>query len=464
MAFTNPFEGLQQLEQFRAQRQQNIQQAEQARLLEQQRQARNALAQQFGPGAADPGAFAAIGQAQAQQGFADANNRRAALGEQAFEQEQMDRARTLIGSAINAVAMAQQRSMETGDPSILQNTLDFVARRTGAASEDIEFVRQGLANGIPKDTLREAFLLSPQNPSEGLPAELRSFIGLAQAGNFTPQELQQAARIQAGLAPRAGSVRVEDIGGVQSLVVPSATGQTMVAPLSTLGQEVDARRQLSEASGTGQNTATVTFERLQQGLDDTDSALQSLEAIRIAQQQIDQGIISGSLANARLAGFRALETLTGIAFDEVQNTEAFLAATGPLVATRIQAFGAGTGLSDADREFATQIAGRDITLSEGGIRRILALNAATEAARIERFNEQRDRFVRRNPDLADIFPGREIPEFAARSLRNVRARAEAERRGQPLPPLVEDPRDATRFRVDDADSEILNEFIGRQGN
>ena len=47
---------------------------------------------------------------------------------------------------------------------------------------------------------------------------------------------------------------------------------------------------------------------------------------------------------------------------------------GANVGQLIKQFGAGTGLSDADREFAMQMAGGKITLTEQALRKILDIN------------------------------------------------------------------------------------------
>lgn len=56
------------------------------------------------------------------------------------------------------------------------------------------------------------------------------------------------------------------------------------------------------------------------------------------------------------------------------NTQAYVANRGEAVAQVIQQFGAGTGLSDADREYARQVAGGDIAMTEQAIRNILRMS------------------------------------------------------------------------------------------
>lgn len=90
--------------------------------------------------------------------------------------------------------------------------------------------------------------------------------------------------------------------------------------------------------------------------------------------------ISGTLGDARLAVAKALN-LPG-----ATETQVYFSGIGRDVADIIKSFGAGTGLSDADREFAKGIAGGDIKLSAPAIRKILWLNANYNNERIRRYN------------------------------------------------------------------------------
>lgn len=92
--------------------------------------------------------------------------------------------------------------------------------------------------------------------------------------------------------------------------------------------------------------------------------------------------ISGTLGDARLAVAKALN-LPG-----ATETQVYFSGIGRDVADIIKAFGAGTGLSDADREFAKGIAGGDIKLTGPAIRKILWLNANYNNERIKRYNQR----------------------------------------------------------------------------
>jgi hypothetical protein len=87
---------------------------------------------------------------------------------------------------------------------------------------------------------------------------------------------------------------------------------------------------------------------------------------------LDQGIISGTAGDARLTFGRALKTMGfNGAEDESSNTDAYIAQRAAAVGEIIKQFGSGTGLSDADREYAQKAAGGNIVMNEDAIRRIL---------------------------------------------------------------------------------------------
>ena len=101
-----------------------------------------------------------------------------------------------------------------------------------------------------------------------------------------------------------------------------------------------------------------------------------LQTNEIGRQLLSSGAITGAGAEFFVGLNQALKT-AGIDFgfaDDSANSQAYAAAMGQNTAKLIKQFGAGTGLSDADREYATKIAGGSIKLDEKAIRRILDIN------------------------------------------------------------------------------------------
>jgi hypothetical protein len=123
------------------------------------------------------------------------------------------------------------------------------------------------------------------------------------------------------------------------------------------------------------------FEDFQEQVGESDRQIRknikSNAVIDIGLQQLQKGIISGTFAKAELAFKKALSK-AGLVNPETEEkittTEAYAGLMGIRVGQVISLFGAGTGLSDADREFAEKIAAGDITLDITSLNRLQKLN------------------------------------------------------------------------------------------
>lgn len=124
--------------------------------------------------------------------------------------------------------------------------------------------------------------------------------------------------------------------------------------------------------------------------------LESSERLRPLLQSKE--FISGTLGEARLAVAKALG-LPG-----AEETQAYFAAIGDQVGERIKAFGAGTGLSDADRRFAEKIAGGSQELTPAAIKRIVKINEDSARAALKGYAERREFLAKTNPEVKDYYP------------------------------------------------------------
>lgn len=191
--------------------------------------------------------------------------------------------------------------------------------------------------------------------------------------------------------------------------IPPAERAKLFIPMSA---EVEAQK--ARIAGAGAARTTVNLppagkkfsetlgETAGKRLDDfrtkAESAVSSLQnSEQLAPLLDDPKFISGTLANARLAVAKAV----GI---DVSATESYFAGVGQQVAERITAFGAGTGLSDADREFAKKIAAGEETLSVESIRRIIRINDQSAENVINRYNKERDMLAKKEPEVKDYYP------------------------------------------------------------
>jgi len=127
-------------------------------------------------------------------------------------------------------------------------------------------------------------------------------------------------------------------------------------------------------------------------------SLKGLDINKQSQQIFDEGIIAGAFANMRVSINKGLMA-TGMASAEAAaitaNTETYKAYRGNAVAINIQAFGAGTGLSDADRDYAEAMAGGKIEMTNEAIAKILKIERKMYTLVIENNNKVVDRMVGR---------------------------------------------------------------------
>ena len=143
---------------------------------------------------------------------------------------------------------------------------------------------------------------------------------------------------------------------------------------------------LAEALGTEYGKQLIASRK------DAIDAIGSLESANNAVDLINSGVITGTGAGFITEFGKALNQV-GIKFaeDSISNTETFYANQAKQVAQIIKAFGAGTGLSDADREYAERAAAGKITMNEASIRKIIDINARASENVIDRFNSDVDK-------------------------------------------------------------------------
>jgi hypothetical protein len=190
--------------------------------------------------------------------------------------------------------------------------------------------------------------------------------------------------------------------------IPPAERAKLFVPMSP---QVEAQKARIAGAGAARTTITMPAakefsktlgETAAKRLDDfrtkAESAVSSLQnSEQLSPLLDDPKFISGTFANARTAVAKAV----GI---DVSATEAYFAGVGQQVAERITAFGAGTGLSDADREFAKKIAAGEETLDVNSIRRIIRINNQSAQNVINRYNTERGMLAKKEPEVLNYYP------------------------------------------------------------
>lgn len=132
-------------------------------------------------------------------------------------------------------------------------------------------------------------------------------------------------------------------------------------------------------------------------------AVQSIEGIYRLEPLVNSDkFISGTLGSVRLEVAKALGLNTA-------DTEAYFSAIGRQVGENIKLFGAGTGLSDADREFAQKMAGGSIELTPAAIKQIMRINEVVAKDVIRKYQQEREFFIA-EPGVERMLRGIDIPQ------------------------------------------------------
>jgi hypothetical protein len=133
-------------------------------------------------------------------------------------------------------------------------------------------------------------------------------------------------------------------------------------------------------AGTALTTALAgeTAKILTDARDKTSSAIKSYSGIEEAERALDAGIKTGSLADVSLQLNKVAKAF-GVpeAKPEIANTELYKTSLMKQVASIIKDFNTGQ-VSDADREFAIQMSGADITYDPETLQRLLQIAKAAQ--------------------------------------------------------------------------------------
>ena len=129
--------------------------------------------------------------------------------------------------------------------------------------------------------------------------------------------------------------------------------------------------------------------------------------------RLEGGMPTGLAANVEL-NLRRFGELIGLPYDPaVTNAETFVSEAGKIVADQIKDFGSGTGLSDADREYAKLIAAADITTQQEALFNLLKIRRQAMVETVQNFNKVRTATAKRvGEQNMTSFPSITMPEEA----------------------------------------------------
>lgn len=233
------------------------------------------------------------------------------------------------------------------------------------------------------------------------------------AGIITPDELRRFGsaagvkefyqrNIDRGLPKdqhAAAQKRIDDITHAQqpTEIMKKAAAQG----LSVAELEKQEEKRKSDAT----LTKDVDIPTLNTGKEKSEAASNEIKTYHEAKNVLNQpgGIIAGAGGDQLLAMAKIAGKYLGIpAAEQAANrTEAFRAIMSGGVLQTVKQLGAGSGITNADVKFASDMVGKNITLDENSIRRIIALSEKVARRKIADHNAMVDKVVAANPLLAE---------------------------------------------------------------
>lgn len=257
------------------------------------------------------------------------------------------------------------------------------------------------------------------NASELSSKEKAVLIQQAATGNLTAEQVfERLDKTKEASKPEQGEWK--SVGGGSNTIYNSLTAETKQIPAEDISKFDKDTAALYK---------TYTSDSIKAHLEDNNNPLINLpkdkkvETNYVERQRIDSlvegvkdtdinGLInkhktlqqqSSLLESGAITGFgapvfktiakigSALGVLNPEQTNVLSNTEVYDSNAGNLVAEVIKAFGAGTGLSDKDREYATKIAGGLISVEELSLKRVLDITSRRNIAEIEAYNSKLDK-------------------------------------------------------------------------
>lgn len=223
------------------------------------------------------------------------------------------------------------------------------------------------------------------------PRALSAAMRRLQVQALTPQQ-QLATKVQEqDLGGQSRFVRIPELGG------PGEVVEGLTAPI-TRSPNAPVTNINMPSKKFGETIGEKAAERLDAYRENAEQAARGVDTnARLRPLLNDKNFISGTFADARLAVARA----AGI---DVSATEGFLSGMAEQVAARIKAFGAGTGLSNADRDYALAWAGGKPDLSTKGIARIMRINDQSADEVMKKYNKEREFLSKTEPQILNYYP------------------------------------------------------------
>lgn len=246
---------------------------------------------------------------------------------------------------------------------IQQGIQEFEQKREEKQNMEISLrMLKEMGYGGMSDDALKAGIKSAGGPMQFL--EGMTQIQAARTPKLSAFQEKVQALIQAGFSPREST---EMAASGQTIQV-GPTGAPSIDP-TLLKQQIDADNEVLNKEILPAINAQPFVNKMEE--------LLNKEGI--------EGVITGQLAKPELF-LKAVAADLGMNFPDVATTQEYMATAGRQVGSIIRLFGAGTGLSDADRQYAERIAGGDINVPIDALKRIVRAAKESSLGQINRYN------------------------------------------------------------------------------
>jgi hypothetical protein len=155
------------------------------------------------------------------------------------------------------------------------------------------------------------------------------------------------------------------------------------------------------------------------------AAADAIPALQEAKDAVTAGMFTGAGADWKLKGAKVINALGGnVRPEEIANTEIFGAQMGRQVLGLVKNLGAGSGISNADRDYAAMVAGGNISLDEKSILRLIDIGDRAAKASVIAHNSKAERVMAqpeakgipydltvKAPAISDPFPKQQVGQF-----------------------------------------------------
>jgi hypothetical protein len=292
---------------------------------------------------------------------------------QAYEKAQIDalKERAAIGET-EAKTKASEFETKSKRLNIMGQAFGYV-RTTPTAQAATNALNYLVSNGvIDKAQADEQLAIINADPS---PANIKAladqgFMAVLAAKDQLPKfESQQNVMVNG--VPTTRVLQLSPLGERATTVEGSAAPTYNKPAASTVVNVNNAQeKEFEKALGKGQADKVLASKA------SAEDAAQILATNMVGKNLLDKGMITGAGAEFFVQLNKGL-LRAGMDFggaDAAQNSQAYGALMASNTAKIIKQFGAGTGLSDADREYALKAAAGDISMDEKAIRTILDIN------------------------------------------------------------------------------------------